>query len=432
MPALAPLRHHRFRLLVGGQLTSNIGDACYAVALPWYVLASHRGVLLLGIALGAYGIPRAALISVGGWAADNFSPTKVMLTADATRVVVISALALTAAFTPASAAALIPIAITAGAAEGLFLPGSLSIVPSLLPTEDLQSGNALVSSGTQLSTMIGPAIGGAIVAATGSVLAFALDAGSFAVSALTLTLMATATLRLARAAAKRQPTTGEPQTVSEPATTTAPPLLTFLRDNSVFWVLMVISLAANLGIGGMSQIALPDLAYGPLHAGADGYGAILAAFGLGALAGALAAAQLPTLRHPALAASILFLIQAPIIAAIPFALSTFIAATLLAAFGAFNGFANVVTLTAFQRWVPPQMIGRLTSMVLLMGYGVFPVSVLAAGAMIHSLGVASFFLLTAATLVAAVIGGLTQRSWRVFGALSDTATADDPEDPVSA
>jgi hypothetical protein len=48
-----PLRHRGFRLLVGGQLASNVGDAFYAVALPWYVLADHGGGLLLASVLAA-------------------------------------------------------------------------------------------------------------------------------------------------------------------------------------------------------------------------------------------------------------------------------------------------------------------------------------------------------------------------------------------
>jgi hypothetical protein len=55
--ALSPLRHGPFRLLVAGQVTSNVGDACYAVALPWYVLASHGGTVLLAAVLAAYGHP---------------------------------------------------------------------------------------------------------------------------------------------------------------------------------------------------------------------------------------------------------------------------------------------------------------------------------------------------------------------------------------
>ena len=53
---LAPLRHRGYRLLVTGQVTSNLGDACYAVALPWFVLAGHGGTVLLGTVLAAYGV----------------------------------------------------------------------------------------------------------------------------------------------------------------------------------------------------------------------------------------------------------------------------------------------------------------------------------------------------------------------------------------
>ena len=41
--------------LVGGQPASTVGDACYAVALPWYVLTGHSGAAALGTTLAAYG-----------------------------------------------------------------------------------------------------------------------------------------------------------------------------------------------------------------------------------------------------------------------------------------------------------------------------------------------------------------------------------------
>ena len=45
-------------LLTGGQAASTIGDACYAVALPWYVLVGHVGAAALGTTLAAYGVAR--------------------------------------------------------------------------------------------------------------------------------------------------------------------------------------------------------------------------------------------------------------------------------------------------------------------------------------------------------------------------------------
>src|SRR5215468_8001974 len=171
--SLAPLRHRRFRLLVGGQLASNVGDAFYAVALPGTVLA-------------AYGVPRTVLLAVGGHASDRWRPWTVMMTSDSVRAVAVAALAVAAASGPARAVVLVPIAAVLGAGEGLFLPGSFAIVPVLLPDEELQSGNALASAVTQLATLAGPAIGGALVALAGPAPAFAVDAATFAVSALTL------------------------------------------------------------------------------------------------------------------------------------------------------------------------------------------------------------------------------------------------------
>ena len=184
--SLAPLRHRGFRLLVGGQLASNAGDAFYAVALPWYVLAEHGGPLLLGTVLAAYGIPRTVLLAVGGHASDRWRPWTVMMTSDTVRAFAAAALAVAAASGPARAVVLVPIAAVLGAGEGLFLPGSFAIVPALLPDEELQAGNALASSVTQLATLAGPAVGGVLVAVLGPAPAFAVDAASFVVSAATL------------------------------------------------------------------------------------------------------------------------------------------------------------------------------------------------------------------------------------------------------
>jgi predicted MFS family arabinose efflux permease len=317
--ALAPLRHRRFLLLTVGQVTSNVGDACYAVALPWYVLATHGGAILLGTVLAAYGIPRTALIAVGGYASDRWRPQTVMMATDIARALALAALALTAALGPARAVVLVPLAVVLGAGEGLFIPGSFSILPSLLPDEDLQAGNALAS-------------------------------------------------------------------------------------------------------GGMSEVALPALAHGPLHAGASGYGAILAAFGGGALLGTVAAGQARRLRRPVFVASLAFLVQAAFVAVVPYVGSTLAVAAAMACFGMLNGFGNVVTITAFQRWVPPSMMGRLVGLLMLTSFGVFPISVALAALVVRDLGPAPFFLFTAVTLAVATLAGLSQRIWRDFGAVKNTST----------
>ncbi|HET9125229.1 MAG TPA: MFS transporter [Solirubrobacteraceae bacterium] len=184
--SFAPLHHRPFRLLAIGQLTSNVGDLFYAVALPWYVLSHHGNALLLGAVLACYGTARTAALLIGGWLADRMRLWTVMLGTDAARAALMAALVVEVAAGPPSLGLLAPLAVPLGFASGLFMPGSLAIIPTLLPEEDLQSGIALSSGWTQLAILVGPAIGGVLVAAVGAAPAFAVDGATFVVSALTL------------------------------------------------------------------------------------------------------------------------------------------------------------------------------------------------------------------------------------------------------
>ena len=431
--ALAPLRHRDFRLLVIGQVTSNAGDACYAVALPWYVLATHGGAVLLGTVLAAYGVPRTALIAFGGYASDRWRPQAVMLLTDITRALVIGALALTAALGPARAEVLVPLAIVIGAGEGLFLPASFSIVPSLLSGDDLGPGNALASSGTQLATLIGPAVGGALVAIAGPSFAFALDAATFAVSALTLYAM-----RAPRAANIFPATSAPPAEPAEPAEpaaaagTPAPTLRTLFRTQRVLSIILLVNIAANLGSGGLDGVALPALAHGPLNAGPSGYGVILAAFGGGALLGTILVGQVGRLRRPVVVGSLAYLAEALCIGLAPYLGSVAGVSAAMVGLGIANGFANVLTITAFQRWAPPGTLGRLTGLLMLTSFGIFPISVAIAAIFVRDLGPAPFFLFAAATLAAAILAGLSQRAWRDFGAPEEPAPVPRPEPEKAA
>jgi MFS family permease len=422
--ATAPLRHRDYRLLVAGQVTSNVGDACYAVALPWFVLSGHGGTALLGIVLAAYGIPRTALIMAGGWASDRWRPQTVMLAADAVRILAAAALAVMATAGPARAALLVPVAVVLGAGEGVFLPASFSVIPSLLPGDDLQAGNALASGGTQLASLAGPAAGGLLVALGRPSAAFGVDAASFAVSA--ATLLALRPGRAGPGPAAPVPGSGKAGHGAAASGASSPGLRALLRTERVLPVLIGVNIAANLGSAGLDGVALPALAHGPLHASAQGYGAILAGFAAGALLGTLAAGQARQPRRPAVTGSLAFLAQAAAIAVTPFLGSVGWVIAAQAVFGTCNGFGNTYTITAFQRWAPKGSLGRLNGLLLLTSFGVAPVSVLLAAWCGHALGPRSFFLFAAVTLAAAIIGGLSQRSWRDFGAAAGSPAASQP------
>jgi len=412
--SFAPLRHRPFRLLASGQLASNLGDGFYTVALPWYVLSHHGGALLLGSVLACYGVARTASLVVGGHLSDRLRPWTVMLGADLARAILMAALVLAAATRPPSLAVLAPIAVLIGVGDGLFLPCSYAIIPALLPDEDLQAGNALSSGWTQLSVLVGPALGGGIVAALGPAPAFGIDGLSFVVSALLL-----AGVRRANAVV----TPDADANVGPRAEEEEPSLWQVIRSEPVLRLIVVITFIANLTSGALGSVALPSLAHGPFHAGSTGYGVLEAAIGAGALVGTLVAGQSPRFARPAVVASIGFLGQCAFCAFVPYLGGTAPAVVLLAGFGGLNGFANVLTLTAFQRWARPEMLGRLSSVLMLGSFGTFPLSVLVGGLVVHASGPAIVFPVSAAAVAATVLLALSFRSWREFGATEASASS---------
>src|SRR5262249_20262836 len=148
----------------------------------------------------------------------------------------------------------------------------------------------------------GPAFAGVLVAALGAAAAFAVDAATFALSAATLAAVPRRTL---------------PRSTPADDATDVPTVRGLLRTSRVLQIMLLITIPANLGVGGEGEVALPALAHGTLHASAAGYGALVAAFGGGALAGVLVAGQLGPLRRPAIIGSAAFLLEAPCVAAVP-------------------------------------------------------------------------------------------------------------------
>ena len=405
-----PLSVRSVRLLAAGQFTSTLGDYCYAVALPWLVLSSHGGTVLLGTVLACYGVPRTVLIPVGGMLADKVGTRVVMLTADAARCCLVAALAATAAGHVTSLVLLGPLAALLGAGEGLFIPASFAIMPALLDPEQLQAGNAINSAAVQAGSVAGPVLGGLLVALAGPSPAFAVDAASFAVSALTLALIRPRTTPAATApgADVAPPTADTADTAG-----TGDTIWSLLRRARLLQVLVVVVIAANLGDGGTFGVALPALAHASF--GADGYGALMACLGAGAVAGTLTAARGARLPRPALVAAASFVIEALAIALIPFLGGLPGAAAAVFVLGACNGLGNVIMITLTQQWAPPRLLGRVMSVVMLCGMGSYPLSVALAGVLVRHLGPSPFFPVAGALVAIALLGAISQREFRDFG-----------------
>lgn len=409
-----PLASVPFRLYCIGQLTSAAGDNCYAVALPWLVLSNHGSPVLLGTVLTCYSLARVLLLPVGGVLADKIEPQRLMLAADVVRCALVVVFAVLAADHDTTLGALGSVAAVVGAGAGLFLPASLTIIPTLAKHEELDAANGISDGLIQVGSLLGPVLGGLLVAAAGPAPAFAVDAATFAVSAITLML-----IRATRGAESPSPEAPMAQTPGPgaeslaTATATAPASLRSLLASRVFLLFLLIVLVSNAVWGGTQEVALPTLMH--QRYGADGYGAILTAISVGIMAGTFAAAAVKP-RRPMFFSLLAYLACAVGCAALPYLGGIGGVAAVALGLGASSGLGSVLALTVIQRWTPPQLLGQAMSLIMLAAMGVIPISAALTGILIPHVGSVMFFPLVGLVLLSTLALGLTSRQLRNLGA----------------
>src|ERR1700679_181908 len=115
-------------------------------------------------------------------------------------------------------------------------------------------------------------------------------------------------------------------------------------------------------------------------------------------------------------AGAVFLVQAVAIGLVPYLGGEAGAAAALFVCGGCNGLGNVTFLTLLQKWVSPGLLGRVMGAIMLCAFGSFPLSVAIAGVLVRHLGPSLFFPVAGGVVAVAILGGLTQREFREFGA----------------
>jgi len=79
-------------------------------------------------------------------------------------------------------------------------------------------------------------------------------------------------------------------------------------------------------------------------------------------------------------------------------------------------------LTVLQKWVSPGLLGRVMGTLMLCSFGSFPLSVAVSGVLVHHFGPAPFFPVAGSLIAVAILGGVTQREFRAFGATGDDSS----------
>ncbi|HEY1295579.1 MAG TPA: MFS transporter [Chloroflexota bacterium] len=358
------LRSRAFLVLLGAQGASLLGDFFNYVAVAWLVLQLTGSNLAVGAVLAAASVPRAILMLLGGAVSDRFSPRTSMLVGGFARALVMGILAGLALTHTVQLWHLFVGSFLIGIIAAFFLPASTSMLPRIVPSEQLEAGNAFMTLSRFGATVLGPALGGVLVAVLGAGAALAADAAGYALAGLLVIALPSGHVA-ANGSGKNAL-----QDIWEG-------VVHVWNDVPLRTVLAVIAVVNLLGLPGI-QVGLPALAYERFALGAVALGGGFAAFGLGAVAGALVASALPAPRLSWLMVGTAVVFGAGL-AVVGLAPTLPLLLLALAVMGVVAGASNPYLISWLQRRTDPSMQGRMMSLVMLASVGLEPVGLALGG-----------------------------------------------------
>jgi MFS family permease len=395
-------RHRDFRWLFVSQSISTTGDRLVLVALALLVTERTGSTVDLGIVFAAHAVALVSFLLLGGVWADRLPRHKVMLATDLVRGALHTLLAVLIFTDTLTIWQLVAIEACFGAAEAFFRPAYAGLVPQTVPEELIQQANALNGFSQTVAEFAGPALATTIVLTLGTGAAFAIDAGTFAVSALLLTAVC-------------------PRPRGEPAARTT--MLASLREGwhevrSRSWVWVTIAVFSfHLVVGFAPYVVLGPTIADEVYGSPETFGWLAASIGLGTASGALFAFRWRP-RRP-LVLGILFTIPfSGMLAA--FALGLPLAAVLPIAIVSGLGLAlfDVWWETALAQRVPPGALSRVASYDWMGSWALLPVGYILIGLLAEHVDPAGVMAVCGALGGAALLVALIPRETRQLGQLA--------------
>jgi MFS family permease len=377
------LREPNFRRFYTGYSTSQLGSAMSTVAIAFAVLDSGARATGLGWVFAANVVPQVLFMPVAGAVADRLGRRRAMLGADVLRCAAQASLAAALFVGRPPLWLFVMLAWLGGMGTAFFTPSLTALTVEMAPAGQLGNANALYSLAGSATRILGPALGGALVAIAGSATVVAVDAASYLVSVLALSL-----LRL-------PPITPSPAAAPGPAAKRRSLLGDMaegwadFRSRTWLWVTTVQFAFFNLITWAPWMLLGPVLGKEYLG-GAAVWGAIMAAQGAGAImAGLLCLGRHP--RRPVVVATVgTFCYALPDIPMALHAAAPWVAAAAFAC-GAGAAVSNTFSGTAMQQQVPPQMLARVSSLMMFPSYGIGVIGYMIDGPLAGAIGTSVVF-----------------------------------------
>ncbi len=341
---IEPLRASRqFRLLWSGQLVSFMGSQITAVAVPVQVYLLTHSTLDVGLVGLVQLVPLLLFSLLGGSIADAFDRRKVLLVTQVLLASCSVGLALNAISLHHLWLIYVLMALNS-VFTGIDAPTRSASVARLVTKDQFSAAAALQQTVMQVGVVVGPAIGGLLIAQFSLAAAYWVDVATFVVAFAAVIAM------------KPLPPAHGGTKVGFASIGEG---LRYLKGRQALQGTFVIDI--NAMVFGMPRAVFPELAAKVFHGGAGTVGLLYAAPGAGALVGALSSGWVTRIRRQGLAVLVAVSVWGVAIAAVGFMPAMWMALVLLAIAGAADVVSAVFRNTILQLSVPDRLRGRLSA-----------------------------------------------------------------------
>jgi MFS family permease len=357
-------KHRNYRLYFFGQIVSVSGTWMQDTALPWLILGLTHSPVYVGLLVFARYAPFMLFGLHSGVLADRFDNRRTVIVTQTGSLLVAVGLAVLAFSGVSEVWPFFVLAFLGGSALVFDAPNRHALTFQLVGRDELPNAVALNSSLFNAGRIVGPAVGGVLIAVAGVGWCFAINAGSFLAVLTGLLLMRPAELYSL-----------ERRTQARAGVAIREGLAYARRTPDVLLVLAITAVVATTGFN--FRVLLPVLASKTLNADAAVFGVLFACFGVGALLGALGAAAMSraSWRAVILGAagfSSAMLLLAPV-------RNDAVAAVLLLVIGFCFSTWTANSQSILQLTAPDHLRGRVLSLYLFAFAGLSPVGGLLAG-----------------------------------------------------
>ncbi|HZI94367.1 MAG TPA: MFS transporter [Patescibacteria group bacterium] len=360
-----PLRNGHFVLWWLGATTSLFGDQFYLVALPWIVLQLTGSAVTMGTVAMCAGIPRAALMLMGGAVTDRISSRKILMVTASARAVFVAAIGFLLWVDALQLWHVYLLASAFGVADAFAMPSAGPLLRSLVKPEQLPEANSVWQSSALLAGIVGPAPAGMITKSLGAAWAFFLDAFSFlfVIAALWVVPDPPPAPSSAKGKISVWSSIGEG--------------LSYVMKDIPLRSLMLLAAALNFCLSGPLTIGLAYIAKNRFSS-PTAFGGWISSVAAGTLIGILLAGVYKSRHRGNLLLGTAAMLGVAM-ACMGLLTGFWSVAVLLLVMGCLSGFINVQIQAWLQQRVERSVLGRVSSVAMLSSFGLMPVSMAVAG-----------------------------------------------------